>query len=174
MERIFRVTLKKEEYLEYLTYCLLHSKGMRGSRWFLLTSVPAVLITGMLLLQYKNVMFITCMLALSVLWVLYGAGGVWKNYIRRKAERYYWPKLNIREFQEISYRFGPDSVEFKEEGGKVRISYPDFEALVPLKGEFVLYHKKGVILLPYRVFEDEADMKEFLKEYEQRRGAALA
>ena len=100
MNRTFCVTLNREEYLEYLSYQLMQSGHMRGSRWFLLTSVPAVLITGMLLLPYKKMLFFTCVLALAALWILYGAGAVWKSYVRRKAERYYWPKLNIREFQE--------------------------------------------------------------------------
>ncbi|MCI8375383.1 MAG: YcxB family protein [Lachnospiraceae bacterium] len=172
MNRTFCVTLNREEYLEYLSYQLMQSGHMRGSRWFLLTSVPAVLITGMLLLPYKKMLFFTCVLALAALWILYGAGAVWKSYVRRKAERYYWPKLNIREFQEVRYRFSEEEVEVKEAGKRSSISYSDFQVPVPLKESFILYHGKGAFLLPYRLFEDEADMKEFLREYEKRRGAA--
>ena len=174
MNRTFHVTLKKEEYLQFLSYQLAHSGHMRGARWFLLTSVPAVLITGMLLLQYKNMLFFTCVLALAALWVLYGAGAVWQNYMRRKAERWYWPKLKIQEFQEVRYRFGPEEVEVKEEGKEFRIPYSDFRTLVPLKKEFVFYYGKGAILLPYHLFRNETDMKEFLREYEQKSGEAVA
>lgn len=171
MDRTFRITLEKEEYLEYLNHQLIHSGKMRGSRWFLLTSVPAVLITGMLLLrnvlESGNLLFFTSMLALAAFWVLYGARAVWKRHIRRKVEGYYWPKLNIREFKEVRYHFDSGGVEYQDSGRKVRIAYGEMQALLPLEKEFVLYHTKGAILLPYRIFENEGDIKDFLKEYEK-------
>ncbi len=172
MDRTLRVKLEKEEYLEYLSHQLMHSKKMRGSRWFLLTSVPAVLVTGMLLLKSGSILFYTSVIALTAFWILYGAGTVWKNYVRRKTERYYWPKLNIQEFKEIRYHFAPQGIEYREDSGKIEVPYSEIQTLVPVEKIFVLYHKKGVILLPYRIFKDEEDMKGFLKGYEQnRRGA---
>lgn len=174
MNRVFHVTLEKEEYLEFLNYQLVHSGKMKGSRWFLLTSVPAVLVTGMLLvntiLEEGKLVFFTSMLILAVFWIMYGAGTVWKNYIRRKVERVYWPKLNIKEFREVRYEFEKDGIDYREAGKKIHVPYEEIQVMVPLQKEFAFYHTKGVILLPYRYFEGEADMKEFLKEYEQSRG----
>ena len=162
MEKTFCFTLQKEEYLEYLVYEISRSGKMRGSRWFLLTSVPALLVTGILVLRIRHMFFVTSVLALAVLWVLYGARTVWGNYMQRKAERYYWPKLNIREFAEIRCRFGGAEITVEEPGGKRKILYSDIQALAPLKHIFAFYYPGGTLLLPYREFEKEEDMKAFL------------
>lgn len=162
MEKTFCFTLQKEEYLEYLVYEISRSGKMRGSRWFLLTSVPALLVTGVLVLKIRHMLFITSVLALAVLWVLYGAKAVWGNYLRRKAERYYWPKLNIREFAQIRCHFGENKITVEEPGGKRNISYSGIRLLAPLKHIFAFYYPEGTLLLPYRVFEQEEEIKAFL------------
>ena len=83
MDRKYRVTLQKEEYIEYLSYQISSSKTMRGYRWFILTSVPAILITGSILLKIKSGLFVTSLIAVALLWILYGAKAVWKRFIRR-------------------------------------------------------------------------------------------
>ena len=88
MEKTFCFTLREEEYQEYLVYEIIRSGKMRGSRWFLLTSVPALLVTGVLVLKIQHMFFITSVLALAVLWILYGAKAVWGNYLNRKVRRY--------------------------------------------------------------------------------------
>lgn len=162
MEKTFCFTLEKEEYMEYLAYELNRSGKMRGSRWFLLTSVPALLVTGMLALKVRNMLFFTSMLALAALWILYGARVVWNNYLNRKIRRYYWPKLNIREFAQVCCRFTEEGMEVKDPSGKRKVAYSEMGAMIPLKHVFALYYPGGTFLLPYREFEKEEDMKAFL------------
>lgn len=162
MEKTFCYTLQKEEYMEYLAYELSRSGRMRGSRWFLLTSVPALLVTGMLVLKIRHMLFITSMIALAALWILYGARAVWSNYLNRKIQRYYWPKLNIREFAQIRCRFTEKGMVIEDPNSKREVSYSEMGAMIPLKHLFAFYYPGGTLLLPYREFEKEEDMKAFL------------
>lgn len=169
MNRTFHVTLQEEEYVEYLSCQISRSKTMRGYRWFLMTSVPALLLTGVLVLRIKNWLFVSSIVALAALWVLYGASTVWKRYIRRRIRKQILPKMNVKEFKEIKYYFGNQGIEYFDRNKKVKIAYSDIITMLPLASQFALYHSGGTILLPYRVFSDEEDMKQFVKEYEQIR-----
>lgn len=169
MNRTFHVTLQEEEYVEYLSCQISRSKTMRGYRWFLMTSVPALLLTGVLVLRIKNCLFVSSIVALAVLWVLYGASTVWKRYIRRRIRKQILPKMNVKEFKEITYYFGRQGIEYFDRNKKVKIAYSDIVTMLPLASQFALYYCGGTILLPYRVFSGEEDMKQFVKEYEQIR-----
>ncbi len=162
MEKTFCFTLREEEYQEYLVYEIIRSGKMRGSRWFLLTSVPALLVTGVLVLKIQHMFFITSVLALAVLWILYGAKAVWGNYLNRKVRRYYWPKLKVREFAEIRCHFQEKTVLVEEPSGKREVPYSQIRTMIPLKNMFAFYYPGGTLLLPYREFEKEEDMKAFL------------
>ena len=87
MDRTIRVTLTKEEYVEYMVWQISNSKRMRGTRWFMLTSVPAILITGVLVLKIRNWLFISSIFALAVIWIMYGAKALWKHYITGKSRK---------------------------------------------------------------------------------------
>ncbi len=165
MNREYRVALQKDEYIEFLSYQISSSKTMRGYRWFLLTSIPAVLLTGTILLKIKSGLFITSMVAVAALWILYGAKAVWKRFIRRKIEHKILPKMDIREFREVVYHFTNEGIEYSEKKKKIKISYDKIMAMIPLENQFVFHHQGGAILLPYRMFENEKEMETFLKEY---------
>ena len=165
MDRKYRVTLQKEEYIEYLSYQISSSKTMRGYRWFILTSVPAILITGSILLKIKSGLFVTSLIAVALLWILYGAKAVWKRFIRRKIQNKILPKMDIREFKEVVYHFTDQGVEYSENKKRIAIHYQKILALIPLENQFVLHYSGGAILLPYRVFEGEEEMTQFIKEY---------
>lgn len=169
MDRIFRFTLQKEEYIEYLSWQIGHSRTMRGSRWFIMTSVPAVLLTGVLLLKIRYWMFVSSMIALAVLWVLYGARAVWKGYIRRKIARQILPKMNIQEFREMSYHFGREGIEYRENNKRKLVPWTDVVLMAPMESQFAFCYTGGTVLIPYRVFEGEEDMKQFVKDYEMCR-----
>ncbi len=168
MDRTFQFTLEKKEYVEYLSYQIGSSKTMRGYRWFLLTGVPAVLLTGIFLLHIRMWTMVACILALAVLWVLYGAKAVWKRYIRRRIERQILPKMNIKEFREMSYHFGGTDIEYQENGKTTRLPYREL-MMLPLENELAFCHKEGTVLIPYRLFEGDDDLRGFLKEYELAR-----
>lgn len=166
MDRRLCFTLQEEEYVEYLSWQISNSKTMRGYRWFIMTSVPAVLVTGVLLLRIRQWLPVTAAFALAVLWVLYGASAVWKRFIRRKIRRRFLPKMNIQEFREMNYHFGDDGIEYSEKNKKTRIAWKDIGAMLPLEHEFAFCYRGGTILIPYRVFAGEEDMKQFILEYE--------
>lgn len=166
MDRTFSFTLKKQEYIEYLSWQISHSKTMRGSRWFIMTSVPAVLLTGVLLLKVRDWLFISSIFALAVLWILYGARALWKRYIRRKIERRILPGMNIKEFREMSYHFGADGIEYLENGKRKRIFWKDVAFMSLMENQFAFFYKGGAVLIPYRIFEGEEDIKQFVREYE--------
>lgn len=166
MDRTFCFTLEKEEYIEYLSWQISHSKTMRGSRWFIMTSVPALLLTGVLFLRVRNWLFVSSIIALAVLWVLYGAKAVWKGYIRRKIAKQILPRMNIQEFREMSYHFGENGIEYRENGKKNLIPWKDIVLMAPMENQFAFCYAKGAVLIPYRVFEGEEDMKQFVKDCE--------
>lgn len=172
MDRTFCFTLEREEYVEYLCWQLSASKSTRGSRWFLITSVPAVLLTGVLVLRLNNWMFFTAMLALAVMWVLYGAKAVWKRYIYHRVTARILPKMQFQTIHEVKYHFTDAGIEYREEKKKRLLPWTGISAMLPLASEFAFAYDRGVILLPYRLFEGEEDMKDFLREYEGLRKKA--
>lgn len=169
MDRTFRFTLEKEEYVEYLCWQLSASTSTRGYRWFLITSVPAVLLTGTLVLRLNNWLFLTSMIALAVMWVLYGAKAVWKRYIYRKVTVKMLPKMQFQTIREVVYHFTDAGIEYQEEKKKRLLPWTKISGMLPLASEFAFAYDKGVILLPYRLFEGEEDMKNFLRDYEKLR-----
>ncbi|WWR16719.1 hypothetical protein V1224_04605 [Lachnospiraceae bacterium JLR.KK008] len=169
MDRTFHVTLQEEEYVEYLSCQISYSKMMRGYRWFLLTSVPALLVTGVLILKIKSWLFVSSIIALAVVWVLYGASAVWRRYIRGKIRKKFLPRMNVKEFKEVTYHFGEREIEYSDKNKKTKIAYSDIVTMLPLKSQFAFCYPGGTILLPYRVFKEEEDMKQFIKEYEEFR-----
>ncbi len=166
MDKTLCFTLQKEEYIEYLSWQISHSKTMRGTRWFIMTSVPAVLITGVLLLKIRYWMFVSSIIALAVLWALYGAKALWKGYIRRKITHQILPKMHVTEFQEISYHFTEKGIEYQENHQKDLVSWKEIAAMVPMQSQFAFCYANGTILIPYRVFEGEEEMKQFIMDYE--------
>lgn len=167
MDRTFCFTLEKEEYIEYLCWQFSASKSTRGSRWFLITSVPAVLLTGTLLLRLKNWMFFTAMLALAVMWVLYGAKAVWKRYVYHKVTAKVLPKMQLQAFREVTYHYTDAGIEYQDGKKKQLLPWAKIPGMLPLASEFAFAYDKGVILLPYRLFEGDEDMKSFLLDYER-------
>jgi hypothetical protein len=103
---------------------------------------------------------------LGVVWVLYGAKALWKSYIRRKIKKQFLPKLNLKGFSGLSCHFSDRGIEYREDKKKNNISYSDIMAMLPLDREFVFCYKGGAFLLPYRVFEGDDDIKQFVKDYE--------
>jgi len=166
MDRTLCFTLQKEEYIEYLSWQISHSKTMRGTRWFIMTGVPAVLVTGVLILKIRYWLFVSSILALAVLWVLYGARAVWKSYIRRKITSQILPKMNVTEFKEVSYHFKENGIEYRENNKKQMIPWEKIAVMLPLESQFAFCYAEGTVLVPYRVFEGEEDMKQFVKDYE--------
>lgn len=172
MDKTFCFALEKEEYVEYLSWQLNTSKSMRGYRWFLITSVPAVLVTGTLVLRLNNWMFLASMLALAVMWVLYGAKAVWKRYLHHKITVKFLPKMQFQSFREVSYRFTDTGIEYQEDRKKKTLPWKKVSGMLPLGSQFAFFYDKGAILLPYRLFEGEEDMKNFLRDYELLRKRA--
>lgn len=165
MDRTFCFTLQEQEYVEYLSWQISHSKIMRGCRWFIMTSVPAVLITGALILKVRQWMFMCAIFALVALWILYGAAAVWKRFIRRKITGQVLPRMNIKEFREMRYHFGEKGISYSGKGRETKLAWTDILLLLPLENEFAFCYAGGAILIPYRVFADEEDKKQFLQDY---------
>lgn len=165
MNRTYSVTTTKEEYIEFLCYQFGSSKKMRGYRWFITTSIPAVLITGVIFLKIHSWMFITSLIALAAVWIMYGGKAVWKRHMKRKVTNKILPKMDIQDFKEVVYRFTEEGIEYTDKKKKMKIAYGDIITMVPLESQFVIHYQGGAILLPYHVFADEDEMKEFVKEY---------
>lgn len=166
MNKTYSVTATREEYIEFLCYQFGSSKTMRGYRWFIRTSVPAVLITGAILLHIRSGLFLTSLIAVAGLWILYGAKAVWKRFIKRKVRNQILPKMDVKDFREVVYHFTENGIEYTENRKKVTIFYQNILAMVPLESQFVIHHAQGAVLMPYRIFADEAEMKQFVKDLE--------
>ena len=168
MDRTIRVTLTKEEYVEYMVWQISNSKRMRGTRWFMLTSVPAILITGVLVLKIRNRLFISSIFALAVIWIMYGAKALWKHYITGKIEKKAFPQMNIRKFREISYHFESNGITYQDGKKPMFVDYRNL-VLMPLENQFAFCSKNGTILIPYRTLGGDEELRGFVEEYELSR-----
>ena len=161
MDNTFCFTLSQKEYISFLSDQIICSKQMQGLQLFLYTSVPAILITLVFLFDIKRWSVVCTILALCILWVLYGEKSVFRSYVERKVETKLIPKLAIQEYNEVTYYFNEREI-ICEGKKKESIPYEKISSLIPLSKMFVIYYDSGTILLPYRVFASQKQMKHFL------------
>jgi len=81
--------------------------------------------------------------------------------VERKVETKLIPKLAIQEYNEVTYYFNEREI-ICEGKKKESIPYEKISSLIPLSKMFVIYYDSGTILLPYRVFASQKQMKHFL------------
>lgn len=103
MDNTFCFTLTQKEYISFFSDQIICSKQMQGLQLFLYTSVPAILITLVFLFDIERWSVVCTILALCILWVLYGEKSVFRSYVERKVETKLIPKLAIQEYNEVTY-----------------------------------------------------------------------
>lgn len=167
MDYQFTFTLKNEEYLSYVRHQVAGMKANRGQRLLLRTSIPALILCTIIVLElYQDWMWMCVALAIMILWILYGAPMLWRNAIAHRINESTLKKMNIQGFQEVTLHFLDDKLTYKDHKLHT-ITYEQISVFAPLSALFIFrYDRDGTILLPYRVFQDDAEKKEFLHKFE--------
>lgn len=168
MDKQFKFTLEKQEYLNLLRYQSLHSKQGRGMKLWLTTCIPALLICTVIFLKlYTQILWVCLAIVLAVIWVMYGSLKIWKKYIYRRINDDTLKQLNITGFQEVTVTFHESKIMYKD--NKIHeIPYKDVYTMIPADDMFIFQYKnQGTLLLPYRLFKSPEDVSSFFKEFEK-------
>ena len=174
MDRKYQFTLETEEYLQFLRYQYSTGKGSRGKKLWLMTSLPALVICTMIFFGlYRSALWVTAAVAAMVVWVVYGAPGLWRRYVNRKIDQRFLDRLSVKGFEEVTLEFGPDQVRSRSSGGRFAIPYGKLSLVQPLPEMLVLGDgTEKTLLLPYRIFSDQEEIQTFLRELETARAKA--
>lgn len=167
MDKSYTFTLKKEEYLSFLRYQFMHRKENRGVKLWIMTSIPALILCTVIFLSlYRNIIWVCTGILLICLWVMYGTPKFWNYLAKRKINDTTLNQMDIKGFKEVQIHFQTHELEYQD-GAKHRIAYKNIKNLMPIPDMFVFqYDEQGTFLLPYRAFENEEEMRSFLKEFE--------
>lgn len=167
MDKQFTFKLKPEEYLNFLRYQLFHSKQGKGMRLWLSTSIPALLICTLIFLRLYNQILWVCLFIMFIfIWLLFGSPYVWKKYLYRRINNNTLQQMNITGFNEITVTFKENKIIYKDKNS-YEILYRDIYQMVPAEKMFIFrYNDQGTLLLPFYLFKEEKEIKNFLKEFE--------
>ncbi len=165
MDRSFTFTLTQQEYLDYLRCRTGASRGHRGKRLWLLTSVPMLIVVSLIFFRlYKQPFVMALALMLIVIWVLVLAPDIWQRFVAGRIGEKLLERAGVRGFSEVTVRFGGRTLWCTGLGD---IPYRAVEAFVPLQSVFAFDSGDGrTVLLPTRLFTGEEDMKQFIRLFE--------
>lgn len=168
MDQKFTFTITKDEYLQYLRHQACGMKNYRGYKFWIRTSIPALLICTTLFFRlYQYIWWDVLMSLLILLWIIVGAGLIWSVFLKHRIQEKTLEALHIKGFQEVTMHFLSDRVQYSDQELH-EIAYRDIQSCLLMKKMFVfLYQDNKALLLPYRVFKNEAEMKSFLYDFDK-------
>lgn len=159
----FTFTITKQEYLQYLRYQINSMKSYRGYKFWIRTSIPALLVCSTLFFHlYLKIWWDIIGIILLLWWIFIGTGIIWRVFLGHRIQEKIIEDMNIKGFKEISVQFLNDRIQYQDSTLHA-IKYQEIHNCIPLKMMFLfLYQDNKVLLLPYRVFTNEEHMKAFL------------
>lgn len=161
MNQTFTFTLRKEEYLSFLRFQSAHSKHAKGIRMWLRISLPALLVCFIILMQAYEWGWIMAALLLIFLWECFIAPLLWKKYLYRTINEETVRHMNITGFQKVKVTFYDNRIVYKDKKTH-EILYQDIIRMIPADDLFIFQYKnQGTLLLPYRLFDEKADVDAF-------------
>ncbi|MEF9961998.1 MAG: YcxB family protein [Erysipelotrichaceae bacterium] len=167
MNQQFTFTLKNEEYLSFLKYQLRNSREFQGKKLLLRTSLPALILCTMIFTNlYTKLVWNLFAIAVAMLWIFSFAPTLWVSYFNHRINDDTLKKMNITGFKEVKIHFEEKQLVYHDQNNHT-ILYKDILAFSPLEDLFVFqYGKQQTILLPFRVFDNQEQIKAFIKEFE--------
>lgn len=168
MDQTFTFTITKAEYLQYLRHQVSGMKNYRGYKFWIRTSIPALFICSTLFFRlYYSFWWNLLSIVLILLWVVVGTGILWEIFLKHRIHEKTLDTMNIKGFQKVTLHFQTDRVQYEDQ--EIHdIFYQDIQNCILMKKMFVfLYEGDKAILLPYRVFTDEEQMKTFLYQFDK-------
>lgn len=168
MDREITFTLTKHEYLQYLRQRVYWLKQYRGYKFWIRTSIPSLLVCSTLYFRWYQQLWISSLaIIVALVWIILGAGVVWKIFVHHRISEQVLENMNIKGFQQVTIRFLSDKI-ICEDNKAATILYTQIQTCKPLKEMFVLqYQNDKVMLLPYRIFHDDIQIKQFLCEFDK-------
>ena len=157
MDERYTFTLTKDEYLDFLRYQAMFSKGNRGKKLWLTTSVPMLIIVSIIFFKIYTYPWLMALgVMLIVIWVAVAANAIWERFIRGRISDKMLDRIGLKDFHEVTMHFMDDRVIFNSGSAQVQM-YSDIKVFVPI----------SAVLLPTRAFENETKMKQFIREFEK-------
>lgn len=168
MDERYTFTLTKDEYLDFLRYQAMFSKGNRGKKLWLTTSVPMLIIVSIIFFKIYTYPWLMALgVMMIVIWVAVAANAIWERFIRGRISDKMLDRIGLKDFHEVTMHFMDDRVIFNSGSAQVQM-YSDIKVFVPISA--VLIFGGGgnrSLLLPTRAFENETKMKQFIREFEK-------
>lgn len=168
--RVFQFAINKEEYLEFLRFRYGLSKESKNRKLWITTSIPTLIIVSDIFFKlYNRWQYILLSVLLITLWIFVAVPRIWKWILGKQFNESIFERVNIKAFENITAEFRDKNIVIKDRGNNIEINYKDVSKIIPINNMFVILYKgNGVILLPYRAFKEDKDIKEFLMDIEKK------
>lgn len=171
MDYRFRFTLEKQEYRNFLKNQSMLLKKNRWKRAWLIMGVPTLLLCSVLYFGwYRSVLWVIAALMLAGVWALEIGPALWRRHMDRRFEKAVQETGEDWHFAETELDFNEDSVTVRSPGSSRVLPYQELSAFVPM-GELFVFSAGAdkTLLLPFRVFMDESEMKAFIADFSKAR-----
>ncbi len=170
MNGVFKFAISKEEYLEFLRFRYGLSNESKNRKLWITTSIPTLIIVSNIFFKlYNKWQYILLSVLLITLWIFFAVPRICKWILEKQFNESIFERINIKAFESITAEFRDKNIVIKDRGKNIEIDYNSVLKIIPINNMFVILYKgNGVILLPYRAFKEDKDIKEFLMDIEKK------
>ena len=147
--RQYSFAFTREEAIDYYTYLLSSTRSSRLKQFFIMFSVPLVMLLSYYFFKVTNITVRVIMAAVSIIWVVMIVPRFWKAYTSNNIGEKFLEKNNLTEFPQVNVTIRYDTIIVD---GKEYDLY-DLKRIVKTELLTIFFFPGQPIALPNRIID---------------------